>query len=322
MLPSVRVRYSIDIPDIMIIQTNQQIKEYKNFDLDTSYWRSFDVPTEEIVIESLKTSEVSTLQDDTQLILPDTPQNMILSELLSLEPGMPFRLYKNLLYKITDQAIEHIRKGKTEQEFEKSVWHYRKDIAQRIWEQLDQYSELSPPEYEVKLMKAATPILQQEYTKFKEDEIIKYTTRIPEYEIRKKVVGHFEKACHTAYKFESVPEHIFSIVLERSKNVQKWLRPALDQFKIYYGSKRYQPDFVVETYDSIYIVEIKSKRDKDNTEVKLKAKAAREYCNNVNAFYAGTDKKPWKYMFLLEGDVQRHTEFSYLEKEVEWWAMA
>jgi len=51
------------------------------------------------------------------------------------------------------------------------------------------------------MVKAATPILQQDYTKFKEDEIVKYTANIPAYEILKKVVGHFIKACHTAHKF-------------------------------------------------------------------------------------------------------------------------
>ena len=209
-------------------------------------------------------------------------------------------------------CLEHISKDKSNQELEKSVLHYKKDIVKAIWEQLDMHSELSPPEYEVKMMKAATPILQQDYTKFKEDEIVKFTEKIPAYEIRKKVVGHFTKACHTAYKFDSVPEHIFSIVLERSSNVQKWLRPAREQFRIYYGSQRYQPDFVVETNDYIYIVEIKAKKDIDDTDVKLKAKATQEYCNNVNTFYNGTDRKPWKYMLVLEDEPTRQTEFSHL----------
>jgi len=123
-------------------------------------------------------------------------------------------------------CLSHIGQNKTAKNLEKIVYQHKKDIAKEIWGRLNQHAELSAPEYEVKLTKAVTPILQQDYTKFKEDEIIKYTANIPAYEIKKKVVGHFEKACHTAYKFDSVPEHIFSIVLERSDNVQKWMRPA------------------------------------------------------------------------------------------------
>ena len=225
--------------------------------------------------------------------------------------------YEDLLYKLAGQALSYIGKKRTEQEVEKTVFQHKKDIAKQILEQLEQKSELSPPEYEVKLLRAVTPILQQDYTKFKEDDIVKFTANIPAYEIKKKVVGQFSKACHTAYKFDSVPEHIFSIVLERSDNVLKWLRPALGQFKIFYGSHQYQPDFIVETTSDIYIVEIKASNRTDDTEVKLKAKAAREYCENVNRLYAGTSAKTWKYMLLLDSEPKRSVDFSYLEKEIE-----
>lgn len=316
-----KIKYTIDIPDIIIIQTNEQVKVYNDFDLDTSYWFDFSVPTDEIIIENLKTNEVSTLKDNDLLVLPDSLPNMIIGEMLNLEQGVSFKLYGDLFYKLANQAIAYIGKSKTQQELEKTVYHYKKDIAKRIWEQLNRHSSLSVPEYEVKLLHAVTPILKQDYTKFKEDDIVKYTANIPAYEIKKKVVGNFNKACHTAYKFDSVPEHIFSIVLERSENVIKWLRPALGQFKIHYGSSQYKPDFVVETTDNIYIVEIKASNRTEDTEVKLKAKAARAYCENVNTLYEGTDKKPWKYMLLLDSEPSRSTDFAYLEREAERWAL-
>jgi len=313
-----KIKFTIDIPDIILIQTNEQIKIYKDFDLNTSYDFSFDVPTDEIIIEKLKTNEITTLKDDIPFILPDSPQNIIIGEMLNIEPGISYRLYKDLFYKLAEQALKHIGKKKTQEGLEKTVYQYKKDIAKNILWQMKHHSELTPPEYEVKLLHAVTPILQQDYTKFKEDEIVKYTAKIPAYEIKKKVVGHFTKACHTAYKFESVPEHIFSIVLERSENVLKWLRPALGQFKIHYlDTRHYKPDFVVETTDNIYIVEIKASNRTDDTEVKLKAKAAREYCAHVNMLYKGTNKKPWKYMLLLDSEPSRSTDFSYLEKEVD-----
>lgn len=219
---------------------------------------------------------------------------------------------------MTEQALDYIGKTEDNSGLEKIVYQYKKDIAQHIWEQMENHAELSPPKYEVKLLRAVTPILQQDYTKFKEDEIVKYTANIPANEIRKKVVGHFSKACHTAYKFESVPEHTFSIVLERSEKVIKWLRPALGQVKIYYGARQYQPDFIAETTDSIYIVEIKASNRKDDEEVMLKAKAAQEYCENVNSLYAGTSAKTWKYMLLLDTAPSRSVDFSYLESSANW----
>ena len=52
-----------------------------------------------------------------------------------------------------------------------------------------------------------------------------------------------------------------SFVLVNDDNVVKWLRPASNQFRMYWdnNSKKYEPDFVVETVDAIYMVETKVK---------------------------------------------------------------
>lgn len=308
-----KVKYSIDIPDIAVVQTNSQVKIYEDFELDLSLYFSFKTPTEEIVIENLKSGETDFLKDDIPLVLPDSPLNMIVGEILSKKEDISFRLYEDLLYKLAEQSLGFIAKDKTKQETEKTVVAYKKDIARQISEQMDRHSKISPPEYEVKLLKAASPILQQEYTKFKEDDIVKFTDKIPAYEIRKKVVGGFERACHTAYKFDSVPEHEFAVVLERSKCVIKWLRPASGQFKIHWqGSQLYEPDFIVETDDSIYIVEIKAYNRTKDEEVLLKSKAAREYCHNVNTLYTGTDKKQWRHMLLMDREISRSADFGEL----------
>jgi len=251
--------------------------------------------------------------------LPDSLQNILVNEILITEPWIKFRQYNDLLYKLANQAIEAVSKNKSQQEIEKTIYCYKKDIAREIVTQMNNNSYLSKPEYNVKLLRSSTPILQQDYTKFKEDEIVKYTVNIPAYEIKKKVVGYFSKACHTVYKFDSVPEHIFSIILERSGNVLKWIRPALGQFKIHYGNSQYNPDFVVETDKYIYIVEIKAHNRTNDDEVKLKAKAARKYCERVNLLYEGTKNKLWKYMLLLDSEIGRGIDFSYLEKESALW---
>jgi type III restriction enzyme len=74
----------------------------------------------------------------------------------------------------------------------------------------------------------------------------------------------------------------------------------------------------VETDDSIYIVEIKAYNRTKDEEVLLKSKAAREYCHNVNTLFAGTDRKPWKYMLVADSEITRHTEFGFLEQTTAW----
>lgn len=80
--------------------------------------------------------------------------------------------------------------------------------------------------------------------------------------IPKFVFRGFEKACHFEYKFDSKTEQDFAYVLENEVNVRRWLRPAPNQFRIYWdnNSKRYEPDFVVETTNCIYMIETKAEK--------------------------------------------------------------
>lgn len=64
---------------------------------------------------------------------------------------------------------------------------------------MKEHPKLSEPEFEIKLIRSVSSILMQTYIKFKGEEVVKYTTNIPTYEIKKKVVDEFDKACHTIY---------------------------------------------------------------------------------------------------------------------------
>ena len=52
-------------------------------------------------------------------------------------------------------------------------------------------------------------------------------------------------------RYDDRNESYTSFILENEDKVIKWLRPAKEQFNIYWsnGSKRYEPDFIVETED-------------------------------------------------------------------------
>lgn len=80
----------------------------------------------------------------------------------------------------------------------------------------------------------------------------------------------------------------------------KWLRPARNQFHIYYdrNTKRYEPDFVAETAAAIYMVETKKVGDIDTDAVQKKKIAALNYCAAASAYTAVTGGKPWIYLLI------------------------
>lgn len=90
------------------------------------------------------------------------------------------------------------------------------------------------------------------------------------------------------------------------------MRPSPKQFNIYYDSaatKRYEPDFIVETDNRIYMIETKAAKDVDNEDVRAKAKAAREYCRAVTEWNADHNGKPWEYDVIPHDNVRLNFTF-------------
>ena len=77
--------------------------------------------------------------------------------------------------------------------------------------------------------------------------------------VTKYIFAGYSKSYYTEYKFDSTTEQDFAFVLENDHDILKWLRPVKKQFNIYWnnGTKNYEPDFIVETADSIYMIETK-----------------------------------------------------------------
>ncbi|MBK8348679.1 MAG: hypothetical protein IPL08_14105 [Saprospiraceae bacterium] len=94
----------------------------------------------------------------------------------------------------------------------------------------------------------------------------------------------------------------------------KWLRPAPNQFRIYWdnNSKRYEPDFVVETESTIYVIEAKSKSDMNAVDVIQKKVAAEKYCQYASAFTLQNNGKSWQYLLIPHDDISRTVSLDFL----------
>lgn len=119
-------------------------------------------------------------------------------------------------------------------------------------------------------------------------------------------------------KFDSKPELIFARVIETDPDVLNWLRPNPQQFKIYYNrNRRYEPDFVVETAKTIYLVEVKGEDRLNDPDVLAKKERALKYCEistewgNVNGY------KAWKYLFIPAGQISMSSSFANLAMRFE-----
>ncbi|MHC5739878.1 hypothetical protein, partial [Nostoc sp.] len=100
--------------------------------------------------------------------------------------------------------------------------------------------------------------------------------------------------------FQSEAERVLSIILER--DAIKWFKPARGQFQIYYkwdgDYLEYQPDFVAETEDIIYIIEPKNRDEIDNLQVIAKKDVAVKWCEYASEYMLKHNGKPWIYVLI------------------------
>ena len=101
------------------------------------------------------------------------------------------------------------------------------------------------------------------------------------------------------------------LILERETDVIKWLRPAPTEFNISYNDgKQYEPDFVVETDDMIYLVEVKGEDKENDADVLAKKERAINYCSLVTGWAKQNGQKEWKHVFIPSQEIQMNVSFT------------
>jgi type III restriction enzyme len=118
--------------------------------------------------------------------------------------------------------------------------------------------------------------------------------------IAQMVFGGFSRCLYPAQKFQSDTERVLSVVLDREAT--KWFKPGRGQFLIFYkwgaDQREYQPDFVAETGDAIYMLEPKAKNDMRDGEVVAKKDKAVIWCQHATKHATQHGGKPWKYLLI------------------------
>ena len=289
----------IPIPRVLIQQKHDVKSGFKDFDLDVA-GLNYQPVSEEIIRRTLRTNESEVLQSDSSGVARDIPENILVNELINY-PEVDYDRESELLYKLARRAIAKLGNGRNNEDLENIVLYHKREIGKYIYAQLQQHFYLESSGFEEPLIYPFDRIKPHNFSKYTVDSVHHFTETItPTNIIPSKVFGGFKKACHNLYKFDSKAEKDFATILEKDTDVLKWLRPADAQFELYwkYNSKRYHPDFVVETADNIFMVEIKAERDIDDAEVQEKAEAGKKYCEAATTFNLANGGKKWTYVLI------------------------
>ena len=251
----------------------------------------------------------------------DTVENEIIRFII-VHDNVDYSSCSDLLYSLVNDAKEHFCTYLTEQEAEKVMRDRQRTLADIIYAQMNEHFYHEVVNFRASKMRPFSRIETGFGGKFKSDEIYDLRANVKPGDVKTKIFSGFKKACHTLYKFDSGTERDFAILLENDPVVVKWMRPAAKQFDIYYGPggvSRYEPDFIVETADGIYMVETKASKDLKNKDVIQKAKAGTVYCSAVTEWNAQNSGKPWQYALISHDDVRINSSFTHLiDSRVNW----
>lgn len=297
----------IEIPRISIVPSANMKHGFHDFDLDTSKM-NFQPGSEEIMVYTLQSGQVEVIDASGQRVVYDTVENIIVNELINYAE-IDYDEQTALLFKLAGQAVAHFRSYLDEEGVANVVQNNKRVIGKYIHSQMMEHFYYEAPDFEEPIInvRSFSKIEPWNFSKYEKDSIHDLRDTItPTSAIKTKVFTGFKRACHNLYKFDSKTEKDFAIICEQDNLCDKWLRPAQNQFAIYYRhrSKRYQPDFVIETADAIYMVETKKENEMETQDVQDKARAAKEYCKYATSFTTQHGGKPWKYVLIPHGIVQ------------------
>jgi type III restriction enzyme len=301
---------TIAIPRIvMMIGSSRTV--FHDFDLDTADF-NYQKLKEQIMVINLSDKKVIII-DVTKQGNPGNPISKLIVE-LNNHPEIDYETAE-LQNKLCNQAIAAIESTLDDKSLlPYIIEQWKRPIAEKIYNQM-----VAPPNFEVLQGDFEKPkyfsfgkiedwnfsgLVNNGFREFT-DETMKPS------DVSKYIFTDFKKACHRQYKFANRTEQTFAFILENDQDVLKWMRPSLYQFRIYWSAKgqTYQPDFIAETADFIYMIETKAADDIKTEEVQAKKIAALKYCEYANEFINEQGGKEWKYAIIPHDKVVKNGSF-------------
>lgn len=314
----IMVNQTIDIPRITVVPNGEVSTGFHPFKLDLS--RLHLQPSErEITIHNLHTNEQSSLSAELGM-KEKRPEDYIVFSLMDFD-DIDYFTQADLLYDLAGQMVAHLRVYLSEEEVLSVLDKERRLIAREIHAQMMAHFWEKAASYEARVSQGFSTLKPCNYT-VSADEPIHSVRQTPKdvSRIKQMLFGSFSKCLYPLQKFDSDTERRFAVILER--DAQKWFKPAQGQFQIYwksgFDSKEYIPDFVVETEDSIWLVETKAGKDLKDPEVLAKADAAFEWCKHATDYALQHNGKHWRYVLIPHDEVaesKKLADFLRFEKK-------
>lgn len=289
-------RVAISVPKISISYSSSI--EFKPFTVKRNVM-DFDVAASKIErYDAVNNRLLQTLDADPLMV--DDPENTLACSLLETIPEFSYD-DADLILDVVEQYLRLI--DGDEETKRKIIRRYAtvivEDLRQQIYASKEEHTEFI---YNVQQDLIVFGSFAK--TKLKHvDGKLGYKKEIADKKnIKNYLFEGYRKSYYPVNSFDSDDERRFAVVLEDDEGVVRFIKPPLNQLGLFYrAGKQYNPDFLVETKDCKYMVEVKAANQVNNEEVQEKARAGVKWCECASKVDA--DDKKWKYRLVSGEDI-------------------
>ncbi|MBN1105123.1 MAG: DEAD/DEAH box helicase family protein [Deltaproteobacteria bacterium] len=295
---------TIQIPRILVVPKGEVKSGFRPFTLKLDSL-NYPAVSNELWIQHLRTNQLEVLSLGRGGPEEARMEDYVVSGLVDFD-DISYDEHADLLYDLAGQVVQHFKTYLSEDDARKVLRCYQKPIAQFIHAQMQAHYWEEAVDYEVKVTKGYIPLKVSAYTSTVGDPPADYRlSPSDKSNMAKYLFGGFARCLYPVQKFDSDTERQLSVILERDSI--KWFKPAKGQFQIFYrhgaDHLEYQPDFVAETADAVFMLEPKASNQMDDPIVLAKQEAALKWCTNASNHSRGYSGKPWRYLLIPHNEI-------------------
>ena len=304
----------IPIPRIKVTDAGVEEYVFVDFDLDMSEFTHAPIKNELLIQNLEDMQDRRRIKGDAIDFEGYNPKKVILEQLRA-KPEIDYEKCSNLLFKLITQLCDHyvVRYGING--MQNIVMMHKRDIGNKIYKQMMQHFYCENGFLQEEVVGTRKSNLQQSYHYKVEVGLFDDFTE----DIRSVLFTGIKRGVFSTAKFDSKEgELTLARVLETDADVQNWLRPHPKEFNITYNHGRnYEPDFVVETESTIYLVEVKGEDKLKDPDVIAKKKRGIQYCEVASRWGKANGYKEWRYLFIPSKQVMPNSSFMLLAKRFQ-----
>ncbi len=307
---------TIDIPRILVVPKGEVRSGFKPFQLKLNTLR-YPPVSEELWIQTLRTNHLEVIALGKGGIEEARLEDYVVSGLVDFD-DISYDDHADLLYDLASQTVQHFNGYLAADETRKVLRCYQRNITQFIHAQMQDHYWEDTAGYEVEVKKGFMELKKCAYTSSATEAPLDYREApTDKSNMAKYLFGGFERCLYPLQKFHSDSERKLAVILEREAT--KWFRPANGQFQIFYkvgaDHKEYQPDFVAETAECIYMLEPKAANDMTDAEVLAKRDAAVQWCQRATEYASSYGGKGWRYVLIPHDAIASNMTLAGLAKQ-------